>query len=146
MLPAAWPVAGTTGYDALAEVNAVFVDPAGAEPLTDLYRELAGDDRDNAEHVVEGKRFIASTILRAEVNRLTRLVPGLDQADTALTELLAAFPTYRSYQPFGGELLDETIESVRRRRPELAPVLAELAPRLADPAVVDDLIANRQNR
>ena len=35
MLPAGWPVAGTTGYDALAEVNAVFIDPAaeaGARP------------------------------------------------------------------------------------------------------------------
>ena len=24
-----WPVAGTTGYDAMREVNGVFVDPAG---------------------------------------------------------------------------------------------------------------------
>jgi (1->4)-alpha-D-glucan 1-alpha-D-glucosylmutase len=134
VLPTSWPVAGTTGYDALAEVNAVFVDPAGVEPLTDLYRDLTGDDHTFAEHVIDGKRFIASTILRAEVNRLTRLVPEVDQADIALTELLATFPTYRSYQPLGGELLDSTISAVGARRPELAPVLAALAPRLADPA------------
>ena len=32
-LPADWPCAGTTGYDALLRVGGLFVDPAGAEPL-----------------------------------------------------------------------------------------------------------------
>ena len=32
------PVAGTTGYDALREIGGVFIDPAGAGPLTDLVR------------------------------------------------------------------------------------------------------------
>ena len=31
VLPVQWPVAGTTGYDALAEVNAVFIDPAAED-------------------------------------------------------------------------------------------------------------------
>ncbi|MFD0802080.1 alpha-amylase family glycosyl hydrolase, partial [Streptomonospora algeriensis] len=35
-LPASWPVAGTTGYDALREVCGLFVDPAGERPLTEL--------------------------------------------------------------------------------------------------------------
>ena len=30
------PVAGTTGYDALREIGGLFIDPAGAGPLTDL--------------------------------------------------------------------------------------------------------------
>ena len=33
-LPADWPVAGTTGYDALRVAGGLFVDPAGAAPLT----------------------------------------------------------------------------------------------------------------
>ena len=54
--PPEWPVDGTTGYDALAEVGGVFVDPA-AEPAFDaLYRELTGDERSAAEHVRQGKR------------------------------------------------------------------------------------------
>ena len=32
-LPADWPCAGTTGYDALLRVGGLFVDPAGAAPL-----------------------------------------------------------------------------------------------------------------
>ena len=45
-LPADWPVAGTTGYDALAELNALLYDPAAEQAVTRHYRELTGDDRD----------------------------------------------------------------------------------------------------
>ena len=133
VLPASWPVAGTTGYDALAEVNAVFVDPAGEAACTQLYRDLTGDTDSYAAHVRTGKRFITSTILRAEVNRLARLVPGLAGADVALRELLVAFGTYRSYLPLGRELLDAAIATVSADRPELAGVIAAMATRLADP-------------
>ena len=34
-LPADWPVSGTTGYDAMREVNGVFVDPDAEPELTD---------------------------------------------------------------------------------------------------------------
>src|SRR6202012_4931240 len=35
-----WPVAGTVGYEFLNDAAALFVDPAGEGPLTDLYRDL----------------------------------------------------------------------------------------------------------
>ncbi|MGH3493539.1 MAG: alpha-amylase family glycosyl hydrolase, partial [Sciscionella sp.] len=47
-LPADWPVDGTTGYDALAEVSRLFVDPSAAPALDAGYRELTGDDRSYA--------------------------------------------------------------------------------------------------
>ena len=100
-------MAGTTGYDALAEVNAVFVDPAGSEPAaTQLYRELTGDTDSFADHVLAGKRFITSTILRAEVNRMARLVPGLANARMwrcANCSRHSRSPVYRSYLPLGRE-------------------------------------------
>ena len=37
------PVAGTTGYDALREIGGVFIDPAGAGPLTDLFSSAGTD-------------------------------------------------------------------------------------------------------
>jgi len=133
-LPSAWPVAGTTGYDALAEVNAVFVDPAGEAALTALYHELTGDGTDFAAHVQSGKRFVISTILQAEVLRLARLVPDIDAAGPALAEALVAMPVYRSYLPLGAEDLDEALRAARERRPELAAALQALTPRLFDPA------------
>src|SRR5439155_1266184 len=44
-----WPVEGTTGYEFANDVTALFVDPAGEEPLTELYAELTGERRHFAE-------------------------------------------------------------------------------------------------
>jgi len=37
-----WPVQGTTGYEFANDVTALFVDPRGEQPLSDLYRRLTG--------------------------------------------------------------------------------------------------------
>jgi (1->4)-alpha-D-glucan 1-alpha-D-glucosylmutase len=133
-LPESWPVDGTTGYDALAEVGGVFIDPA-AEPAFDaLYRELTGDERSSEDHVQAGKRAAVQTILQAEVSRLARLAPMVDRAAEALAELLVAFPVYRSYLPDGAEYLATAIERGRAARPDLADSIDALTPRLADPA------------
>jgi (1->4)-alpha-D-glucan 1-alpha-D-glucosylmutase len=141
-LPDDWPIDGTTGYDALAEVGGLFVDPDAAATLDAAYRELTGDQADFAEHVRRGKRLAVTTILRAEVSRLARLVPGVESAADALAELLVAFPVYRSYLPDGAEHLAEAIETARAARPDLADAIGALTPRLADPA--DELSARFQ--
>ena len=48
-----WPVEGTTGYEFLNDVTALFVDPAGEEPLTRLYEELTGERRPFADVAAE---------------------------------------------------------------------------------------------
>jgi (1->4)-alpha-D-glucan 1-alpha-D-glucosylmutase len=131
-LPEVWPVDGTTGYDALAEVGGVFVD-GSAEPVLDaLYRELSGDEWSASEHVRAGKRQGTETILQAEVSRLARLAPELPRAADALRELLVAFPVYRSYAPEGLEHLAAALATVRSARPDLAETLEALEPRLGD--------------
>ncbi|MDT4936859.1 MAG: (1-_4)-alpha-D-glucan 1-alpha-D-glucosylmutase, partial [Pseudonocardiales bacterium] len=139
-LPAEWPVDGTTGYDALTEVGNLFVDPSAESAFDDLYRRVTGDAADLHEHVRRGKRSAASSILRAEVSRLARLVPGVESATEALTELLVAFPVYRSYLPHGAEHLATALETAQAVRPDLADSIAALMPRLADPA---DELADR---
>jgi (1->4)-alpha-D-glucan 1-alpha-D-glucosylmutase len=129
-----WPVDGTTGYDALAEVQSVLLDPAAADGLDRLYRELTGDPRTFTDHVRTGKRLVATTILQAEVSRLARLSTDIEQARAALLELLVVFPVYRSYVPAGQHYLDEAVAAAEASRPELAEALRGLAPRLADPA------------
>ncbi len=139
-LPAGWPVAGTTGYDALAEVNNLLYDPADEAEVSRRYAELTGDRRDWAEHFELGKRMVASTILRAEILRITRAVraaePKLGVSDDlvadALTELAVAFGVYRSYHPVGGEHLAAAAELAGRRRPELRETITYLLPLLCD--------------
>ena len=133
-LPDEWPVDGTTGYDALAEVAGVFLDPSAEDAIDGLYRELTGDESSYAEHVQAGKRAGVTTILRAEVNRLAALTPLVDRAAEAIAELLVAFPVYRSYLPTGSSDLATALERARSARPDLAESIDALAPRLVDPA------------
>ena len=136
-MPSDWPVAGTTGYDALTEVNQLLVDPAAADAVDAAYRSVTGDERSFTEHVEAGKRMIATGILRAEVLRLASLVPdGLathDDAVAALTELVVAFPVYRSYAPNGLEHLREAVDTVAGRAPEVVDTVHALVPLLSDP-------------
>jgi (1->4)-alpha-D-glucan 1-alpha-D-glucosylmutase len=141
-LPEEWPVDGTTGYDALAEVQALFIDPSAEQAFDTLYRSLTGDPRSFADHVEIGKRTVVDTILQAEVARLAGLVPGVENARAALAELAVQFPVYRSYLPTGAEHLAQAIEAARAARPELTDAIGALTPRLADPA--DELCARFQ--
>jgi len=108
-LPASWPCAGTTGYDALNAVQGLFVDPAGEQPLTDLWRSLTGDHADYDAAVSAAKHQVLEQVLAPEVDRLVeaavRALSGAGQDVTrrglreALVEVLAAFDVYRAYVP-----------------------------------------------
>ncbi len=102
-----WPCAGTTGYDTLALVGGLFVDPAGEAPLTEEYIGFTSGKRRFEEVEQEAKRYIAEGTFTAELSRLTRLfaragypaLGGFDAGDLydVLVELLAAFGVYRAY-------------------------------------------------
>ncbi|GAA3785960.1 malto-oligosyltrehalose synthase [Streptomyces phyllanthi] len=114
-LPAAWPVAGTTGYDALRHVDGLFTDPAGAGELLGQYRRFAAPQADRGGHWEATVRRAAYRVLThelaTEVDRLTRVAhrlcvqspdPALrDHAPwalrTSLIELLVRLEVYRPY-------------------------------------------------
>jgi (1->4)-alpha-D-glucan 1-alpha-D-glucosylmutase len=147
-LPTSWAAAGTTGYDALADVDRVLVDSAGREALDSLDSSLR--DTDTAvswPHLIHGtKRAIADGILRSEVLRLERDLgrsveqvtsdegPEISAVADALAELLACFPVYRSYLPLGLEHLQEAARLAREHRPDLGQTIDELIPTLGDPS------------
>jgi (1->4)-alpha-D-glucan 1-alpha-D-glucosylmutase len=87
-----WPVQGTTGYEFANDVTALFVDPAGEEPLTELYAELTGERRPFAEVAREAKLEAARTAFAQEFERLRSLYPHEELEETA-----AALHVYRTY-------------------------------------------------
>ena len=127
-LPADWPCAGTTGYDALLRIGGVLVDPAGAAPLTELYTQLTGEPADFAAVVDEAKRFVVEHGLHAEVARLVEVAAAIchDHLELrdhtrrgireSLVELLVAMPVYRAYVVPGEPAPDEARADPRRRR------------------------------
>jgi (1->4)-alpha-D-glucan 1-alpha-D-glucosylmutase len=126
-----WPVAGTSGYDAMAEVDGLLVDPAGERPFTELDERRTGVRTVWADLVHDCKLDVATGMLRAEVRRMAALAPEVPAAGEALAELLACFPVYRSYLPVGREHLDQALAAAAERRPDLA--FDALGTRLADP-------------
>src|SRR5690606_11204826 len=73
-LPRSWATAGTTGYDAMALVDRVLVDPAGEAPLDALETRLRGAAVDWPTMIHGTKREVADGILRSEVRRISREV------------------------------------------------------------------------
>ena len=136
-IPAWWAAAGTTGYDALADVDRVLVDPAGRRQLEALDSSLRGRDEPLSwsRLIHDTKRAIADGILGSEVRRLARDMGAGDDlaAIDALAELLACFPVYRSYLPAGLEHLQLAAERATEARPELAETIERVTAVLADP-------------
>ncbi|MFE9906041.1 malto-oligosyltrehalose synthase [Streptomyces achromogenes] len=114
-LPAAWPVAGTTGYDALRHVDGLFTDRTGAYELLGRYRAFAAPQTDrggNWEATVRRAAYkVLTHELATEADRLTRVAarlcagsPDLSLRDrapwalrTAVEELLVRLRVYRPY-------------------------------------------------
>ncbi|MFJ9737794.1 malto-oligosyltrehalose synthase [Streptomyces sp. NPDC101166] len=133
-LPDAWPVAGTTGYDALRHVDGLFTDAGGAGELQDLYRRHAAPRPDAGGDWPATARRAAYAVLShelaAELDRLTRTAvrvcaascdPALrDRAPwalrTALVELLVRMEVYRPYGSgdAAAVVTEEAAEEARR--------------------------------
>ncbi|MGW3197922.1 malto-oligosyltrehalose synthase [Streptomyces sp. NPDC001118] len=114
-LPRSWPVAGTTGYDALRQVDGLFTDRTGAYELLGRYRAFAAPQPDRGGNWDATVRRAAYKVLThelaAEADRLTRVATRLcasapdlalrDRAPwalrTAVEELLVRMRVYRPY-------------------------------------------------
>jgi (1->4)-alpha-D-glucan 1-alpha-D-glucosylmutase len=129
-----WPVEGTTGYEFAGDVTALFVDPAGEEPLTRLWEELTGDTRSFDAVAAQAKREQGATTFQPEVERLRRLWDG-----PGLEEGLASLPVYRAYvEPWSGRVEDADREALGAVHEELRRVL------LLEEGNLDELVTRFQ--
>jgi (1->4)-alpha-D-glucan 1-alpha-D-glucosylmutase len=128
-----WPVAGTTGYDFVNQVLAIFVDPEGEAAMTRLYRRLAARDETFEDVLYACKKRIMQVNLASEMSVLAREFHLLAVRDkrtrdfslngilAALEEVIAAFPVYRTYVSMRGvgaddrRYIDWAIAQARRR-------------------------------
>jgi malto-oligosyltrehalose synthase len=124
-LPPDWPCDGTTGYDALALVDGLFLDPAGAAPLAALYADQTGRPAGTFAQVADvAKREVAGRTFTPELTRLARLLPIQDNVHAVLVELLAGFGVYRAYlhpgepsPPASVAAVNQAAEAARLRLP-----------------------------
>lgn len=138
-----WPVDGTTGYDALNMVNGLFVSAESKVPMTELWKEVAGDELSNVDQLIhDAKELVMHHALAADINRLTSLLVEVSdrhrrwrdytrrELHSTLSALLADFGRYRTYVPPRGvaidedrEVLNEAAAKALARDPELDKAL-----------------------
>ncbi|HEV7241278.1 MAG TPA: malto-oligosyltrehalose synthase [Thermoanaerobaculia bacterium] len=109
LLPPSFRCAGTTGYDFLDTVSALFVDPAGLESLTDFYQRYTGITASYEDVVYERKKQVIELLFFGEMRALGAHLVQLAVADrnardfaptellAALIEITACLPVYRTY-------------------------------------------------
>ncbi len=104
-----WPIAGTTGYDFIAQVTGLLVDHAGEDEFTRIYREFTGDSDEFALTLRESKLEIVSNEMAGELRQLARDAATIahqcshstdftqNLLERALRQVVACFPVYRTY-------------------------------------------------
>ncbi len=114
-----WPIAGTTGYEVLNQINGVLVDPAGEKPLDRAYARFVGGPRDFDAMLVASKARAMNNELASELNVLANRLDRLTEQDwntrdytlpavrDALFEVIACFSVYRSYVTGRGAAADD---------------------------------------
>jgi len=108
-LPGGWPVQGTTGYDFLNYVNGLFCDERSERAFRRIYVEYTGSKIDFDDLLRDKKRLMILEYMAGDINNLAQLLKNVSSSDRhgldltlyglrrALTQVLAAFPVYRTY-------------------------------------------------
>jgi (1->4)-alpha-D-glucan 1-alpha-D-glucosylmutase len=124
-LPREFPVAGTTGYDFLDSVNAVFVDSEGLEKLDAFYRAFTGVTESFDDICYERKGQVIQELFSGEMRSLGKKLSAVAMADrnardfapveltAALTEVTACLSVYRTYIREGQEPSDSDRQYIR---------------------------------
>ncbi|MEA2337495.1 MAG: (1-_4)-alpha-D-glucan 1-alpha-D-glucosylmutase, partial [Thermoanaerobaculia bacterium] len=132
-LPREFPVAGTTGYDFLDSVNALFVDPIGLQRLDHFYRKFTGNTATFDDICYERKKQVIHELFSGEMRGLGKQLGAVAMPDrnardfapvdltAALTEVTACMRVYRTYirdaevAPADEESIRAAIAEARRR-------------------------------
>ncbi|MGH9644382.1 MAG: malto-oligosyltrehalose synthase, partial [Terriglobales bacterium] len=138
-----WPIQGTTGYQVSSLINGLFVDPSAASKMERIYRTFTSKREDYRDLVYECKKLILKTALASELSVLANLLSRialsnrhtcdftLNSLRSALAEIIASFPVYRTYVSEGD------VSSEDRRIVELAVAAGRSRSNAADLSVFD---------
>ena len=138
-MPAQWAVAGTTGYDFLNRLAAIYIDQSSEDVLTQFYGEFTGQPTSYQAVAYEKKHLVLRELFGSDIHRLTTLLANVcerqrryrdytrRELNAMLRETIACFPVYRTYVRADlGQVLEsderyvnEAIDAAKANRPEL---------------------------
>ena len=132
-LPTEFACSGTTGYDFLDVLDAVFVDPAGLKKLDDFYRDFTGLEDSFEDICYDRKKQVIQELFAGEMRALGKRLGELSLHDrnardfapsellAALTEITASMNVYRTYirdahpSEADAQFIRRAVEKARRR-------------------------------
>lgn len=134
-LPEDWPIHGTTGYDFLNAVNGIFVDRNQAKAFDRLYARFIHRQFDFKELVYRCKKLILQASMSSELSVLGHQLDRISEQNrrsrdftlnsltSALREIIACFPVYRTYVTAAGvserdrKYIERAVARARQRNP-----------------------------
>ncbi|MCP5420754.1 MAG: malto-oligosyltrehalose synthase [Gammaproteobacteria bacterium] len=138
-LPEQWPVHGTTGYEFANLVNGLLINGEAEDRFNSIYEQFIGEPIVFEDLLYECKKLIMQVALASELNVLANQLSRIAQVNrrtqdytlnglkSALTEIVACFPVYRTYISAEGvseedqRYIDWAV-SVARKRSQAADV------------------------
>ncbi|MCL4436980.1 MAG: malto-oligosyltrehalose synthase [Thaumarchaeota archaeon] len=137
-LPSSWPVQGTTGYDALDYLNKAFVDEKSESEFDSIYSGFTKRRASYSDVLYRCKKQVVKELFRGDVDNLAWLFEealskraackgfSFNRLRSALTEIMAVFPVYRTYLSHGGcdekdtGIIKSSLQHVKMSNPRLA--------------------------
>lgn len=118
-LRSSWPVHGATGYEFANQVISVLIDPGAERMLTSTYEKFIGRRLYWEEEVYRSKMLASLVLMAGEINFLGHMLNQLTEKTrcfrdftlnsltSAIREVVACFPVYRSYMKPGEPVSEE---------------------------------------
>ena len=137
-LPLDWSVHGTTGYDFANQMVQTFTDSGAARPMTKIFESFTGSHENFVDLAYQKKLLTMQFSLSSEIAALAKALDELSEMyrmyrdftttmlTSAVREVLACFPVYRTYTTEEGVVSNEdervilrAILTARRRNPSI---------------------------
>ncbi len=108
-MPEDWPIFSTTGYVFLNSLNGIFIETGNAKPFDDIYARFTRSKTGFQDIVYEKKKLIMQVAMASEINTIGHYLNRISEKDrhtrdftlnsliSALVEVIAFFPVYRTY-------------------------------------------------
>jgi (1->4)-alpha-D-glucan 1-alpha-D-glucosylmutase len=147
-LPEEWPVSGTTGYDFLNAVNALFVDTNGLQALGESYSQFTGSPMIFGNIVYRKKKLVIEKLFPVEIQTLGSELFNLARQSqgtatfsspaltSALIEISACLPVYRTYvqnddvSAHDHFYLEQAFREVLQRNPDIDRIALDFLKRV----------------
>ncbi|MDB5597780.1 MAG: 4-alpha-glucanotransferase [Hyphomicrobiales bacterium] len=109
-----WPIAGTTGYDALNEIDAMLLNRSAAGAIQRAYRDVVGQRQSYHEALIAAKQMVLARSFGSETTAIVADLSSIatssrrtrDIGEAALRRALigyvVAIPVYRTYVGVSG--------------------------------------------